>query len=81
MTIPVVMIALFLNSNPVGNSNSDIDLASLATMNVANAEQSLTCYGTYELGGSFVLNKCITCTQVSHVLNYVVGSKSTCTIN
>lgn len=80
VTILVVIAALFLNTNSVDDSKSNFNLASLATMNNANAEQTLTCYGTYELGGKAVINKCYGCTQVGHVLNYEVGTKSTCTI-
>lgn len=80
VAIIVAIAALFLNTNSVDNSKGNFNLTNLATINNANAEQTLTCYGTYELGGKAVINKCYDCTQVPHVLNYEIGSKSTCTI-
>ena len=75
--LAIVMIAMFLNTNSVDNSNGDLDLASLATMNVANAEQTLDCYGSYTTGGSWVIIKCNGCVQKAHVNQY--EQKSTCT--
>lgn len=71
----VAIIALFLNTTSVNNSKSKLDLASLAIMNVANAEGT-TCYGSYSFTGNWVIVKCNGCSQVAHVLAYT--DKSTC---
>lgn len=73
-------MAFFLNTNSVNDPNSSLNLASLTTMNTANAEQTVNCYGTYEINssGKWVVTRCSDCTEVSHVLYYDIDSKSTC---
>lgn len=78
----LIVLSIFisiLNTSSTHIGDSDLTLTHLVSMNIANAEQTLTCYGTYSLGGTWVINKCFDCTQVANVNEYIIGSKSTCT--
>ena len=71
---------IFSSTNSRNISVDNLNLTNLAKISTANAEQTLTCYGVYQLGGPFVINKCYDCTQVGNVAYYYTGSKSTCNI-
>lgn len=77
LAFAIVVMAFFLNTNSVNDPNSSLNLVSLTTMNSANAETTVDCYGSYTLEGKWVIVKCNGCVQQAHVTAY--EQKSTCT--
>jgi hypothetical protein len=77
--VAVIAVTMFFSANVENGSTSDTSLASLLGMNSANAEDGGTvhkCYDAYSLGGTWVVVKCIGCSQVARVSE--VGNSGSC---
>lgn len=79
IVVIIMIFTLIINNNSLKSSNGNLDLASLTKINVANAENNIVCFNTYELGGVWIYRKCITCTEVAHIKN--TENASTCSEN
>lgn len=68
--IVILICVLFLSANSSDNFSGELSLESLTKINVANAERTLDCYGSYNFTGNWVIIKCNGCSEVAHVKEF-----------